>query len=393
MRGKHSVLTSWSTVAGQVRARHAIVGELEHKLELCHRENNNLRRQVRCSRNEVDKMRQREYEDRHDHYERHDSYDRRKRRRTSTEVTPSSSGGYVWPQPKTPQIVVSPPRSLTLPCDPTSPPRAPSPVAPMEVDAEWPPLPPPGELNQLNATTPRLPIIPMHQALNEHDTMYPMLPKGFHRSRVDNTVHAAKAAQRNEALGAVPLRNTMRPSDCGFPQTVADWEGLLRSTRKKGNTKALHIARAFVTQAQHTPAVQRTEPQRQVLREWTYPDWFQHPACKGKEHAVPKLGGRQMAALPGRPSASSHQCVATSALEPSHHMFPDLPPLHADGWQPCHVDEVHLGMPMLRDDPKMWAEWIDQHPDKCPRGIVVMPDGCMSMCGIHGMQLIKQRNP
>ena len=37
--------------------------------------------------------------------------------------------------------------------------------------------------------------------------------------------------------------------------------------------------------------------------------------------------------------------------------------------------------------------WIDQHPDKCPHGIVVMPDGRISMRGIRGMQLIKRRNP
>jgi len=74
-------------------------------------------------------------------------------------------------------------------------------------------------------------------------------------------------------------------------------------------------------------------------------------------------------------------------------MFPDLPPLHTDGWQPHHVDKVCLGMPMMRDVPEMWAEWIDQHPDKHPWGIVAMPDGHISMCGIHGMQLIKWCNP
>jgi hypothetical protein len=77
----------------------------------------------------------------------------------------------------------------------------------MEVNPNWPPFPLPGELNQLNATMPRLPMSPMHQELNEHDTAYPMLPRGFHRSQVDNTVcagAAAKAAQRNKALGVVP---------------------------------------------------------------------------------------------------------------------------------------------------------------------------------------------
>jgi len=64
---------------------------------------------VRRYRDKVDDMRRREYDERHDRYERHDSYDRHKRCRTSTEVTPSSSGGYVWPQAETPQIVVFPP--------------------------------------------------------------------------------------------------------------------------------------------------------------------------------------------------------------------------------------------------------------------------------------------
>jgi hypothetical protein len=162
----------------QLAAQRATVGELERDLELCRRENNNLRRQVRRSHDEVDNMRHREYDKRHDRYERHDSYDRRKRRRTSTEVTPSSSGGYAWPQAETPQIVVSPPRSPTPPCDTMSPLQAQSPVAPMEVDPDWPPLPPPGELNQLNPTMPRLPMIPRHQALDECNTAYPMLPRG-----------------------------------------------------------------------------------------------------------------------------------------------------------------------------------------------------------------------
>jgi hypothetical protein len=124
----------------------------------------------------------REYNDCHDHYECHDLYNCCKRCCTSTEVTPSSSGGYVWPPSKTLQIVVSPPRSLTSPGDPTLLPRAPLPIAPMEVNPNWPPLPPPGERNQLDATTLRLPIIPMHPVLGECDTAYPMLPKGCHQS-------------------------------------------------------------------------------------------------------------------------------------------------------------------------------------------------------------------
>jgi len=174
------VLISRLTVASQVEAQHMRVGELEHNLEMCCMENNDLKHQVRRYRNEVDDMRQREYDDRHDCYEHHDPYDHCKRCCTRTGMTLLSSGGYVWPQPETPQIVVSLSRLLTPPCDPTSPLWAPLPVAPMEVDVEWPPLLPPGELNQLNATMPRLPIIPMHQALGERDTMYPMLPKGFH---------------------------------------------------------------------------------------------------------------------------------------------------------------------------------------------------------------------
>jgi hypothetical protein len=90
-------------------SRRAWERELKRDLELCHRENDSLRRQVRCYRDEVDDMHRREYDEHHDHYECHDPYDRRKWRRTSTEVTPSSSGGYAWPQAETPQVVVSPP--------------------------------------------------------------------------------------------------------------------------------------------------------------------------------------------------------------------------------------------------------------------------------------------
>jgi hypothetical protein len=174
------VLISWLTVVSQLAAQHVIVGEFKHELELCHRENDGLRHQVRRYRDEVDDMRRREYDNCHDCYEHHGSYNCHKRCRTSTEVTPSSSSGYVWPQAETPQIVVSPPRLPTLPCNTTSPLQAQSPAASMEVDPNWPPLPPPGELNQLNATMPWLPMIPMHQALNECNTTYLMLPRGFH---------------------------------------------------------------------------------------------------------------------------------------------------------------------------------------------------------------------
>ena len=269
-------------------------------------------------------------------------------------------------------------------------------MAPMEVDPDWPPLPQPGEHNQLNTTMLQFPIIPMHQALGECNTAYPMLPKGFHQSQVDNTVHAgaaAKAAQWNEALGVVPPCNTMRPSNHGFPQMVTDWEGLYKVTCRQGNNKALQITRAFVTQAQNMPGVQHTEPQHQALREWTYPVWFTPAPRKGKEHVVPKTVGHQVATSPGQPLVSTTNLAMTGASAPLLPLFLDLPPPHDDGWQPCHVDEVHLGMPMLWDSPEMSAMWIDQHPDKRPRGIVVMPDGRISMCGICGIQLIKRCNP
>jgi hypothetical protein len=262
-------------------------------------------------------MRRREYDECHDRYERHDSYDCRKRRHTSTEVTPSSSGGYAWPHAETPQIVVSPPRSPTPPRNTTSPPQAQLPAAPMEVDPDWPPLPPPGEFNQPNATMLRLPMIPRHLTLDECDTTYPMIPKGFHHSWVDNTIHAgavAKAAQRNEALGMVPLCNTMRPSNHGFPQTVADWEGLFRSTRRKDNNKALHMAQAFVTQAQNTLVVQWTEPQCQALKEWTYPDWFTPAPRKGKACMAPKKSERLLATSSGPSADSPTDLAATPAV-------------------------------------------------------------------------------
>jgi hypothetical protein len=228
------------------------------------------------------------------------------------------------------------------------------------------------------------------------DTTYPMLPRGFHRYRVDNTVcvgAAAKAAQCNEALGVVPPCNTMRPSDRGFPQTVTDWEGLLRSTHRKDNNKALHMAQAFVTQAQNTLVVQRTEPQHLALKEWTYPDWFTPAPRKGKARAAPKKSECLLASSSGHLVDGPTDLAATSAAKPQLPMFPQLPLPHADGWQPRHLDDVWLDMPKLWDEPEVWAMWIDQHPDKCPCGIVVMPDGRVLMHGIHGMQLIKWRNP
>jgi hypothetical protein len=294
---------------------------------------------VRRYHDKVDNMHRREYDKRHDRYEHHDSYDCHKRHHTSTEVTPSSSGGYAWPQAETPQIVVSPPQSPTPPCDTTSLLQAQSPAAPMEVDPDWPPLPPPGEHNQLNATMPQLPMISRHHALNERTTTYPMLPRGFHRSWVDNTVHmgaAAKAAQQKEAPGVVP--------PC-------------------------------------------------KLKEWTYPDWFTPAPRKGKACAAPKKSECPLATSSGHLADGPTNLAATSAAKPQLPLFPELPPLHDDGWQPHHLEDVRLNMPKLRDTPEMWAMWIDQHPDKCPRGIVVMPDGHVPMHGICGMQLIKRRNP
>jgi hypothetical protein len=199
------------------------------------------------------------------------------------------------------------------------------------------------------------------------------------------------AAQWNEALGVVPLHNTMQPSDHGFPQTVAEWEGLFRSTHQKDNNKALHMAQAFITQVQNMLAVQCTEPQHQALKEWTYPDWFTPALHKGKAHAVPKKSERPLATLSGHSVDGPTDLAATSAVKPQLPLFPELPPPHADGWQPRHPEDVWLNMPKLRDTPEMWAMWIDQHPDKCLRGIMVMPDGRVSMRGIRGMQLIKWR--
>jgi len=213
---------------------------------------------------------------------------------------------------------------------------------------------------------------------------------------VDNTIRTgavAKAAQRNEALGMVPPCNTMQPSDCGFPQTVADWEGLFRSTCRKDNNKALHMAQAFVTQAQNTLAVQRTEPQHQALKDWSYPDWFTPMLRKGKARTAPKKSEHLLATLSGPLADSPTNLAATSAAKPQLPLFPELPPPHTDSWQLRHPEDVQLNMPMLQDPAEMWAMWIDQNPDHCPHGIVVMPDGRVSMRSIRGMQLIKWRNP
>jgi hypothetical protein len=153
------------------------------------------------------------------------------------------------------------------------------------------------------------------------------------------------------------------------------------------------MAQAFVTQVQNMLVVQRTEPQRLVLKEWTCPDWFTPAPCKGKARAVPKKSECPLATLSVHSADGPTDLTTTSATKPQLFLFPELPLPHNDGWQPRHPEDVRLNMPKLQDIPKMWAMWIDQHLDKCPRGIVVMPDGRISMCSIHGMQLIKEHNP
>jgi len=114
---------------------------------------------------------------------------------------------------------------------------------------------------------------------------------------------------------------------------------------------------------------------------------------KGKAHAVPKKSEHPLATSSGHSVDGPTDLAATSATKPPLPLFPELPPLHNDGWQPCHVEDVRLDIPKLWDGPEVWAMWIDQHPDKCLCGIVVMSDGRISMCGIRGMQLIKWCNP
>ena len=113
-----------------------------------------------------------------------------------------------------------------------------------------------------------------------------------------------------------------------------------------------------------------------------YPAWFMPAPRKGKEHEGPKTVGCQVAALSGQLSVNATDHTATYATALSLPMFPEFPPPHADSWQPRRPEDVWLNMPMLRDTPKMWEMWIDQNPDKCLCGIVVMPDGRVSMRGI-----------
>jgi len=114
---------------------------------------------------------------------------------------------------------------------------------------------------------------------------------------------------------------------------------------------------------------------------------------KGKARAAPKKSERPLATSSGPLADSPTDLAATSAAKPQLPLFPELPPPHADSCQLRHLEDVWLNMPMLRDPAEMWAMWIDQNPDHCPHGIVVMPDGRVSMHGIRGMQLIKRRNP
>ena len=149
------------------------------------------------------------------------------------------------------------------------------------------------------------------------------------------------------------------------------------------------------------PAPQCTEPQCQVLKEWMYPAWFQPATCKGKEGVAPKPTEHPVSVLPECLPSQSPECPTPSVPETTLigglscplPQFPELPPPHADGWQPCQELEECLNMPKLRDLPELWVEWIDQHLAKCPHGIRVKPDGCVSLRSICRMKLIKQQNP
>ena len=128
--------------------------------------------------------------------------------------------------------------------------------------------------------------------------------------------------------------------------------------------------------------MQRTEPQRQALKDWSYPEWFTPALRKGKARAAPKKSEHPLATSSGLSADSPTDLTATSAAKLQLPLFPELPPPHTDGWQPRHPEDVRLNMPKLWDPAEMWAMWIDQNPDKCLCGIVVMPDGHVSMHGI-----------
>ena len=99
-----------------------------------------------------------------------------------------------------------------------------------------------------------------------------------------------------------------------FPRRSQIGKAFFRSTRWKDNNKALHMAQAFVTQAQNMLAVQRTEPQRQALKDWSYPDWFTPAPCKGKARAAPKKSERPLATSSGLSADSPTDLTATPAV-------------------------------------------------------------------------------
>jgi len=72
------------------------------------------------------------------------------------------------------------------------------------------------------------------------------------------------------------------------------------------------MAQAFVTQAQNTLAVQRTEPQRQALKDWSYLEWFTPAPRKGKARAAPKKSERPLATSSGPSADSPTDLAATS---------------------------------------------------------------------------------
>ena len=114
------------------------------------------------------------------------------------------------------------------------------------------------------------------------------------------------------------------------------------------------MAQAFVTQAQNMLVVQWTEPQRLVLKEWTYPDWFTPAPHKGKACVMPKKSEHPLATSSGHSADGPTNLAATSAAKRQLPMFTELSPPHDDGWQPRHMEDVQLDMPKLRDEPEVW---------------------------------------
>jgi len=58
--------------------------------------------------------------------------------------------------------------------------------------------------------------------------------------------------------------------------------------------------------------VQRTEPQRQVLKDWTHLEWFTPAPRKGKARAAPKKSERLLATSSGPSADSPTDLAATS---------------------------------------------------------------------------------